>query len=364
MQAVESRTGIRVFAARDAAHVDYEGLGRLADGAYRHDYAGMARVVFDADHFEWLLEPDRRDWLAVIAVNDDDEPVGCLISLLRTLCYAGREFPALYSTGWTVAPAYRHRNVAMRLARAQTVAFVDADVANRQIGISQFHAGHAGMRAQGVFGGAQTEVGSTGTYAFHRGAMWSRRLLEGEDGSTTACRMSRLSLSDGRLVAAGDVPAPSLDAYRERMAQASVAFAPTESFARFYLRRGNERSGTLLFGFDSPATCIATYSMHNIALDDVDLGRVGQVQYLAPSHCTPQELAAALRELCTFFRDNDCVSACIHDQGGIDTDVLARGGFSRTGDELISNLWATPYATGQGFPGFDRLAPPYLVDFL
>lgn len=365
MPVVENRTAIRVFAARDAAYLDYEGLGRLADEAYRHDYEGVARVVFDADYFEWLLEPGKRDWLAVIAVNASDEPVGCIVSLLRTLSYAGRDFPALYSTAWTVAPEYRNRNVAIRLARAHTAAFTDAD--NRQVGISIFHAGHSGMRAQGVFGGPNPPTASSGMRSFHRGALWSRRLLGGDASATNPvlpCRMSHLSLCDGRLVAVGDVPPLSLEAYRLLIQRMPLAFAPTESFARLYLRRGSERAGTLLFGFESQGQCIASYSMHELALDDVDLGKVGQVQYLLPSCCTQQELAAALLELCAFFRRQGCLSACMHDQGCIEASLLERYGFSRSTDELISNLWATPLAVEQGFPGFQHLEPPYLLDFL
>lgn len=365
MRAVENRTDIRVFAVRDATRVDYDGLGELADGAWRHDYAGKARVVYDADYFLWLLEPRWRDWLAVIAVNETDEPVGCIVSLLRTLCYAGREYPALHSTAWTVAPAYRNRNVAIRLARAHSAAFTDAD--DRQVGVSLFHAGHAGMRAQGVFGGVNPTDGSSGARLFHRGALWSRRLLANDASpahAAPACRLSRLSLAEGQLLADGDVPSPGFEAFRQRILRAPLAFAPTESFARMYLRDGNERSGTLLFGFDSGSQCLATYSMQQLALDDVDLGKVGQIQNLLPTGCTPQEMATVVRELCAFFRRLGCVSVSSYDQGCVDAGVLQDLGFSRSSDELVSNLWATPRAVMQGFPGFQQLAPPYLLDII
>lgn len=362
MLVVENRTAIRVFAARDAAYLDYEGLGRLADEAYRHDYEGVARVVFDADYFEWLLEPGKRDWLAVIAVNASDEPVGCIVSLLRTLSYAGRDFPALYSTAWTVAPEYRNRNVAIRLARAHTAAFTDAD--NRQVGISMFHAGHSGMRAQGVFGGTNPATGSSGMRSFHRGALWSRRLL-GIDAPATnpvlPCRMSHLSLGDGRLVAVGDVrrrPLKPIDCC------SSVCHSP--------LRRPRASPVcTCVAEASAPALCCSASKVRasaSPAIPCMTWRSTTSISARSDRCNTCCHRAARSRNWlppCWNCARSSAARAACQPASTIRAAsrrcLLERYGFSRSTDELISNLWATPLAVEQGFPGFQHLEPPGLV---
>lgn len=353
MTSVEHRSGIRVYATREAARIDYEGLAHLAEDAWRHDYSGKVRVIYDAEYFAWLLADGADDWIAVIAVNESDEPIGCLISLLRTLSYAGRDVPALYSTAWMVAPDYRSRNVAIRLARAHTAAVAAAG--ERHVGLSMFHAGHSGMRSQALFGGANTGENDSGTRSFHRGALWSRPLHRAV--ALPAGETSRLTLAEGRFFSDGAVSSLTLDDYRALIAPSSVAFAPSESYARLYFA-DDPRSGTLQI---DGGRCIVSYGIHELAMDDIDIGRVGQIQALFGD---PSAVGAALDVLCAFFQDAGCVTACLHHQGGIDEALLDRHGFARSNDELIVNMWATSEAAALGFPGFDRLTPPFMLDYL
>jgi hypothetical protein len=353
---MEHRSGIRVYATRDAARIDFDGLGHLAEDAWRCDYAGKVRIVYDVDYFNWLLADGADDWIAVIAVNESEEPVGCLISLLRTVSYAGHDVPGLYSTAWMVAPDYRSRNVAIRLARAHTAAITAGD--ERHVGLSMFHAGHSGMRSQAVFGGANTGTNESGTRSFHRGALWSKRLDSVAEISTYDT--SRLTLASGRLHSDSTVLPPTLDEYRKLIASVSAAFAPTESYARLYLS-DSSRSGTRLVSVEGTSRCIASYVINELTIDDIDIGRVGHIQCVFGDQ---QAVGATLDVLCTSFRDAGCVSASLHHQGCIDDVVLEQHGFTRSRDELIINMWATSEASALGFPGFDRVASPYLIDFL
>ncbi|WP_157883122.1 GNAT family N-acetyltransferase [Xanthomonas citri] len=151
----------------DIGDVDIADLVRFSELAWRHNYKGRLRVVYDAPFYAWLLSG--KDWFAVLARNGEGRIVGCMFALVRDLYIRGEAFPSVYSTGWAVDPAYRRTGVSLRL----WLALHDRVREGGYVSIGASHAGLSGTRGDVVFRDDAEDRGRNVVH--HCGAIWSRR---------------------------------------------------------------------------------------------------------------------------------------------------------------------------------------------
>lgn len=330
----------------DEGMIDIEALVELSERAWGHDYKGRLRVLYDADYYDWLLGGP--DWLAVLATNESGQPVGCIFSLLRALSCRGERFPAAYSTGWAVDPAYRRTGISMRMWQAHRLTLMERGY----IGISTSHVGHSGTRADVVFRESPGQRGVS--VAFHTGVIWSRPLTGKTAAAPARARidMRRLCFTEG-----------SIDhrTFAELLTSSSpLTFFPSQNFAQMYFNSELTRSGTMWLEPAAGARYVVGYSMYRLALDDMQIGQIGRIQFFLSFDDGGEHAEVVLEEMCGYLQRAGCSSVSLVDQHAIAHDRLERCGFTRTPDEVTFHLWAPEPLAGR----FQGLAPPCTLDFM
>ncbi|MHA3747659.1 hypothetical protein [Xanthomonas citri] len=90
---IDPRTPLDIVVTSDIGDVDIDDLVRFSELAWRHNYKGRLRVVYDAPFYAWLLSG--KDWFAVLARNGEGRIVGCMFALVRDLYIRGESFPSV-----------------------------------------------------------------------------------------------------------------------------------------------------------------------------------------------------------------------------------------------------------------------------
>lgn len=335
MNAVDPRTPLQIVVTSDLGAIDIDALVALSNTAWRHNYDGSVRVVYDADYYEWLLGGS--DWFAVLALTGEGRPVGFIVSLLRSLTCGGERFPAALTTSWSVDPAYRRTGVSLRVWQANRSSIRERGC----FGVATAHGGYSGTRAGVVFR-EPAEVRGVAT-VLQTGAIWSRAL-----SGRTATPMQRPPAGLRRLCFVdGPYPIDDLDAPVDRdtftrlvASNTKLAFAPSENFAQLYFNSETTRSGTLWLEPGGGARCAVGFTMFTLALDDMEIGLVGRIQFFFAFDCDDERREIALEAVCGFLQRAGCSSVSLVDQRHIPQAILERCAFVRTPDEVTYSLWS------------------------
>lgn len=348
MNAVDPRTPLQIVVTSDAGEIDIDALVALSDNAWRRNYDGKVRVVYDADYYEWLLGGS--DWFAALALTGDGKPVGFIVSLLRTLNCGGERFPAAYTTAWAVDPAYRRTGVSLRLWQANRETIRERGY----FGVAAAHGGYSGTRAGVVFREPPERRGVA--TVLHSGAIWSRALTGRAPplAQHAPMGMRRLCFVDGPYVIE-DQDAPVDRATFEQLvaSNARLAFAPSQNFAQIYFNSELTRSGTLWLEPTRGMRCAVGFSIFMLALDEAEIGLVGRIQFFLSFGCDDERKEIALEAMSGFLHRAGCSSVSLVDQHQIAHATLERCGFVRTPDEVTFSLWSRePLAAP-----FDDLSP-------
>jgi hypothetical protein len=337
MTAVNPRAPLQIVVTSNKDEIDFDALCELSERAFKHNYAGKLRIVYDHDYYERLLAGS--DWLGVFAFDENHRLVGCKFSLLRVLMWRCQLYPAAYSTNWAVDPAYRRTGVSLRIWQALSKELRERNC----IGIGASHEGNSGTRSGVVF---REPLGQRRVaIVVMSGVIWSRSLTGvtpiNEWRSTV--RMQRLCFVDGSYPY-GDPDAPiDQSTFAQLLAESNaLTFAPTHSFAQLYFNSELNRSGTLWLELGGDARCAVGYSMFTLALDDVEVGQIGRIQFILPFGCDDAQQAAALEAVCGFLQRAGCSSASLLDQRAITLATLKLCGFTPTSDQVTLSLGVQP----------------------
>ena len=332
---VDPRTPLTIVTTSDAGAIDIDALVAVSDNAWRRNYDGKVRVVYDADYYEWLLGGS--DWFASLALTEDGKPVGFIVSLLRTLNCGGERFPAAYTTAWAVDPAYRRTGVSLRVWQANRETIRERGY----YGVAAAHGGYSGTRSGVVFR-EPPELRGVAT-VLQSGAIWSRALTgrAPPPAPRTSVGMRRLCYVDGPY-ALEDVDAPVARETFEQLAasNAQLAFAPSENFAQLYFNSELTRSGTMWLEPGGDARCAVGFAMFTLALDDNEIGLVGRIQFFLSFDCDDERREIALETMCGFLQRAGCSSVSLIDQRQVAQATLERCGFTLTPDVVTSSLWS------------------------
>lgn len=333
MASVDPRAPLRIVVASSTDGVELDALVGLGERAFRHNYAGKLRVVYDAEYYQRLLAGD--DWLAVLALDEDGRLVGCMVSLLRMLSYRGALHPAAYSTNWAVDPAYRRTGVSLLIWQA-----LAAEQRRRGlIGIGAAHGGHSGTQGGVVF--RDPPESRRAPVLVANEAIWSRTLAEPFAASPghAAGRLRRLCFVDGPdSYDDPDAPIDALGYQRLLDGSGALNFAPSHGFAQMYFNSEQASSGAFWVECGDNAACVVGYAMFSVALDEAQVGRIGRIQFFQPFGCDADRQAIALDAVCAYLQRTGCSSASVLDQRAIDHAALRRCGFVRTPEQVTLSL--------------------------
>src|SRR5688572_651774 len=72
------------------------GWADFVDHAWRLDYRGAVRYLYDRGYFQWLL--GGHDWTATVILRNETQLAAVVVSLFRTLVTPQGKCPAIYST--------------------------------------------------------------------------------------------------------------------------------------------------------------------------------------------------------------------------------------------------------------------------
>lgn len=330
-KAIDPRTPLRIHVTSEREEIDIEGLVELSDNAWRRNYDGKVRAVYDAEYYEWLLGGN--DWFASLALTEAGTPVAFIVSLMRILSCGGDRFAAAYTTAWAADPGYRRTGASLRVWQANR----EAIRARGCFGIAAAHGSYSGARAGVVFREAPEARGVA--TVLHTGSIWSRALAGG--APAPAARLQRLCYVDGPYTLdALDAPVDLESFARLVEAQARLTFAPSQNFAQLYLNSETTRSGTMWLELGDSARCAVGFSMFSLALDDTEIGLVGRIQFFLAFDCDAERAQVALEMMCGFLQRAGCSSVSLVDQGHLAQATLEHCGFTRTPEEVTFSLWS------------------------
>lgn len=348
MTVVDPRAPLRIVVTSNEDEIDFDALCELGERAFRHNYRGELRVLYDAEYYERLLVGN--EWFGVLAYDENDRLAGCMFSLLRMLNCRGESYPAAYTTNWAVDPAYRRTGVSLRIWQ-----ILCAELRARgRIGIGAVHGSNAGARSGSVFREPPGQRRVSVVVAV--GMIWSRALtsVPPADPPRPAVRVQRLCFVDGPYPYDDpDAPIDQRSFARLVAENGSLAFAPTHNFAQLYFNSELTNSGALWVDLDGGARCAAGYSIFTLALDDIVVGKIGRIQFFMPFGCDDAQQAVALEGVCGFLQRAGCSSASLLDQRVIAHSTLERCHFVRTSDEVTLSLGVEPQhaARFENLPG-------------
>lgn len=348
---IDPRTPLDIVVTSDIGDVDIDDLVRFSELAWRHNYKGRLRVVYDAPFYAWLLSG--KDWFAVLARNGEGRIVGCMFALVRDLYIRGESFPSVYSTGWAVDPAYRRTGVSLRL----WLALHDRVREGGYVSIGASHAGLSGTRGDVVFRDDAEDRGRIVSH--HCGAIWSRPV----GGSVIAhapVAMQRLCFVDGEhALECADMPIDLATLSSSMAATGQLTFAPSRHFRHLYLNSEFTRSGTMWVETDDGARCAVGFSIFALAMDDLAVGTIGRIQFFLPFDGGEAAQVEALNAMSAFLARQGCSTVSMVEQPAAAPAVMERCGFTKAADSVTFSV-RSPVALAHRFDD----APPFALDFL
>lgn len=351
---VNPRTPFEIVVTSDAGSIDFDRLAEFCDRAWRQEYAGKPRALYDRDFLTWLL--GGKHWFAVLALTKTGQPVGSFFSLVRTLRHEGDSIPTLYSTGWAVDPAYRRYGVSLLLWQMHRTILRERGYAD----VTTLHVGHSASRAGDVLREREPQRGTSNE--FHTGSIWSKRLTD-DDAGKRQPRILRqhLYVAEGE----GGDHGPSGSSNGENFAvladrTATLCYAPSGNFAQLYMDRKSLRSGTMCFTTADGSQCAMGFSIHTLAYEETPMGSVGRIQFAISDRCDDDDLLAALESMCALLAERDCFSVSIVNQECVSQQVLRRCGFEETADSITYRIWTPESVAGR----LGMMRPPFGFDFL
>jgi ribosomal protein S18 acetylase RimI-like enzyme len=351
---VNPASPFEIVVTSSASSIDFDRLAEFSDRAWRKEYAGKPRALYDRDFLTWLLSGEH--WYAVLALTKTGQPVGSFFSLLRTLRHEGGSIPALYSTGWAVDPAYRRNGVSLMLWQTHRTMLRERGCAD----VTTLHVGHSAARAGGVLRESGAQRGSSNE--FHTGSIWSRRLTD-EDAAKPQPRIlrQRLHVAGEAGVNPGEAAGSNGENFTALLDRTStLSYAPSANFSQLYMNRKSGRSGTLCFTTADGSQCAMGFSTHTLAYEGTPMGDIGRIQFAVCDRCDDDDLLAALESTCAFLAELECFSVSVVDQNCIPLEVLRRGGFEETSDSIAFRIWTPESLAGR----FVSAKPPFAFDFL
>lgn len=358
MKLLGSRSDLVMHAVSSWDELDFAALARLNDAAWRADYRGAIRFVYDEQYLRWLLGGS--DWFGVIIQNGQSQPVGTMFSLFRQLRWGnGMAIRGHHTTGLTVAPDYRRLGLGSWI-HDELVEQIYGEY-NSRIGLAVYHAGHAGQRLIDTYMKSEKKV--RGVF-FNEGMIWGRRLTPTQSHGPTlsSARTTQVWLDDNGVLQSG---ASSIKVSREDLDEmlgaSSLNWAPAESFSRLYLTEASHHGTTLWVEFDSGARCCVIFSCVKTAIDTYDVGLIGQIQVVAFAGCSESELVTALQSACSVMQARKYVAASIVDHGNVPQQVIAAAGFTVSQDRLVFALRAHE---DEFTERACKVAPPFHLDYL
>jgi GNAT superfamily N-acetyltransferase len=351
--------GHRLFEVGSYADLDLEALVPMLDRAWRLDYAGAARLDFDAA----VLRRMMRDpwWVAVLAVDGDGRPSAFELALERTLHVKGRTLDAFYASVLTVSADHRRQGLGRFILEGiNRLVFAER---GSDVILSTFHEGHSGSPAvQSTF----DRIPGWGVVRFHRTPIWSRRL--DRDPLPPLDPAPVVEVLDARSGRESRIDLGALEA--QIRATFSASFAFSESLGAQYLAPSDGTSGLLLYGEGSQTGSAAArdpritpslcgFNILPMAIEDHRLRPVGQLQLLHAPGATEERIGTIVHHLATFLAARGCFVMTALEMGVVSHAVLERLGFAAT-DTTIAFAARGPKRNLEPFEG---LRPPFFLDF-
>jgi GNAT superfamily N-acetyltransferase len=353
---LERLDGFTLFRASPQESPDLGALGRFVDSAWRINYSGRLRFVYDERYFDWFLHGNH--WTGLIAFDSSGNIAACLFTLFRELVQGRKTYQSGYVTALTVAPAYRGRGLAKWIAKWSRATLFEEQL--RPIAFSMYHEGHGGA---GAVNSSQRQEGNNRMTNFHVASTWAKRLIGVPNRvADSALKFERLNLGRPETAPVGVASGSFADAatYQDWIAERTeFAFAPSENFAEFYLDSNNARSGTLFCTHES-GCCAIGYSRVACAIDDAHIGDIANIHVVSDSTAHEIDLAAALRHACGFLQEHGCIGVSLLDQGTVAHSTLEQAGFVLTQDKLTFSVIYRSLVTDS----LPRFTTPVGVDFI
>jgi hypothetical protein len=353
---LEKRGELTLFAMDELADIDFREVAHLMDRTWRVDYAGKVRYVYDERYLQWLIAGS--DWIGTGIRNERGELIAILFGLLRTLCIQGRSYQGVYAVCFTVAPEYRDKHVGRWM---QTIhRHRSLNERGCTLGLALMQVGHAGLPS--VTRAIAVDDGGFTSTVLHRDFIWSARLdarrsLQCAPG-VTANRVHWNGKSfDLHLPGA---PHPSEVAEKLREPNASIFFEPNQSYLQHYYNARSPIGGAVLVRDGNGASAQFTYSQINVAIDDDELGTIGQLQTISIDNSPTLDERDVMRTACTFLQATGCMSVSHVPQGNLGVNTLPEAGFVPSRDEVV--FWLRTPSDRATL--FQSIAAPVCVDAL
>lgn len=348
------------YAATAVRDLDIPRLVAMIDHAWRTDYPGAVRPIFDSAYMRWLMPDDES--IAVI-ISDADSLVGFYVALQRTLYCRQRTITAYYGTALTVAPQYRGLGLGRWIT--QTMNGLVIDQRRGEVIIANYNIAHGGL--------ATVESALRGNldwcvHPFHTAVTWSRdlaseplpepaRLLKVEQ--VTVARDGRLSASCEGSHGARLSLRSAVDANEELRTTYDVAFGLDSSLRTQFFDAPTGDAGTVVFIFDD-GVCGISFNIAELGLNERTFGRVGRLQAIHAVACSAEDVRSAVLHVCRWFQRKGCREVRIVDEGIVPPPVLEDLGFHSADDRLTFAVRGPKDAVQL----FEAVKPPYYIDMI
>lgn len=341
--------GFEMFSVNATANEPLDELAALMNEAWRHDYKGEVRMVYDAEYLKWVLGTD---WGGLsIRESSSGELVGFVYSLGRTVAINRKTYKSVYTSGLTVSPRFRQRGLS-RWTHEVGASLMFEDTQSG-VEVAALQVGHAGLLAT-ERNAARARLGTN--VLLPPCNIWSKRVLAQEhagDGVTIS-RVYSTQDHDGAL----NVPRVA-ELFASTAMAASVAFLPKRNFVQLYLREHESRSGTLYLQLEDGSDCAMTFTIVTLAIDDDLIGDMAQVQSIY-GDLDPRQLTLALDAVTSELAHWGCMAISVVVQRPLNHEALQTSGFTKSSDHVIWSLRARP----ERIAGLGPIEPHYALDFL
>ena len=337
--------GYELFEVTSFDDLDLGELLPMIDGAWRHDYQGEVRLIFDGQVLRKLMPPG--DFVAVLTRSPVGEPVAFELALKRRLLVRGESLSAYYASVLTVSAEHRSKGLGRLVLEGINHLVFEQQGAD--LIVSTFHEGHAGSPAvQSTY----DRIGDWGIARFHRAPIWGRRLDKQPFLPLNAPPTFREL--DG--AAAVDLSARIDD-------RCEASFALEASLSAQYLSPENEASTLYDYPFGS-GRFLAGVNLLPMAVDDRELPPIAQLQLLlaidgTEAQIAPGDVEKVLQHLGHRLGERGCFALSLVDMGVVPLEVLEKLGFRQT-EDVITFAARGPQDTIAAFEG---LQPPFFLDF-
>ena len=356
-----TRDGLTRQLVTSTADFDLSALAELMKEAWALDYADRLRIDFNKTHLHHMMAGS--SWFGVLVCADDGRPVGFEVAMERTLFCQGERLHTFLVTAFTVSAEYRRRGIGRWVLEGiNKVAFEERGA---DLLFSSFHHGAAGSpTVQSTF----DQIEGFGVNRFSSFPSWGRRIdKEPLPAIELPADVTRLQLSndssDWEVSSEGDsargVALPSMDSFTETVRTGyDVSFVPDASFGDYYLRADSPEAGALWYDFGQGATCLVTYALTPLIVNERGLRPTGLIQAVHAENCQPAHLEQLLVHLSHRFLAQGCFAITLYDIGVFPHEVLEKLGLQS--DDRFD------YAVRGPREVIDRFAdvkPPFFLDF-